>query len=53
MAPPLGEAIFRPAALHAMGLLFAKGFKPMIGTYDGFEFPLAITIQRGDSDLVQ
>ncbi|MDR6740986.1 hypothetical protein J2X56_003010 [Herbaspirillum sp. 1173] len=37
------------------GLLFTNGFKPRIGTYDGFEVPvpLAITIQHGSADLVQ
>jgi hypothetical protein len=37
------------------GLLFTNGFKPRIGTYDGFEVPvpLAITIQHGDGDLIQ
>ena len=37
------------------GLLFTNGFKPRIGTYDGFEVPvpLEITIQHGDCDLVQ
>jgi len=37
------------------GLLFTNGFKPRIGTYDGFEVPvpLAITVQHGDADLVQ
>lgn len=37
------------------GLLFTNGFKPRIGTYDGFEVPvpLAITIQHGNADLVQ
>lgn len=37
------------------GLLFTNGFKPRIGTYDGFEVPvpLAITIQHGDGDLLQ
>lgn len=37
------------------GLLFTNGFKPRIGTYDGFEVPvpLAITVQHGEGDLVQ
>lgn len=36
------------------GLLFTNGFKPRIGTYDGFEVPvpLAITIQHGCADLL-
>jgi hypothetical protein len=37
------------------GLLFTTGFKPRIGTYDGFEapVPLSIAIQQGDADLLQ
>lgn len=37
------------------GLLFTNGFKPRLGTYDGFEVPvpLAIAIQHGDADLLQ
>ncbi|WP_406868312.1 hypothetical protein [Paraburkholderia fungorum] len=37
------------------GLLFTNGFKPRLGTYDGFEVPvpLSITIQHGKGDLVQ
>jgi hypothetical protein len=37
------------------GLLFTNGFKPRIGTYDGWEVPvpLAITIQHGNADLLQ
>ncbi len=37
------------------GLLFTNGFKPRIGTYDGFEVPvpLAITVQHGEADLLQ
>jgi hypothetical protein len=37
------------------GLLFTNGFKPRIGTYDGWEVPvpLAITIQHGQADLLQ
>ena len=37
------------------GLLFTTGFKPRIGTYDGWEIPvpLSITVQRGEADLVQ
>jgi hypothetical protein len=37
------------------GLLFTNGFKPRIGTYDGFEVPvpLAITIQHGEGSLLQ
>ncbi|MFN0007197.1 MAG: hypothetical protein ACKVXR_04750 [Planctomycetota bacterium] len=35
------------------GLLFSNGFKPRIGTYDGFEIPvpLEITVQHGSADL--
>ena len=37
------------------GLLFTNGFKPRIGTYDGWEVPvpLAITIQHGVAELLQ
>jgi hypothetical protein len=37
------------------GLLFTNGFKPRIGTYDGFDVPvpLAITVQHGKADLLQ
>lgn len=37
------------------GFLFTNGFKPRLGTYDGFEIPvpLAITIQHGKADLLQ
>lgn len=37
------------------GLLFTTGFKPRIGTYDGWEVPvpLSITLQHGEADLVQ
>lgn len=37
------------------GLLFTNGFKPRLGTYDGFEVPvpLAISIQHGSANLVQ
>lgn len=36
------------------GLLFSNGFKPRLGTYDGFEVPvpLDISIQHGDADVV-
>lgn len=36
-----------------LGFLFANGFKPRIGTYDGFEIPvpLEITIQHGEAEL--
>lgn len=35
------------------GFLFATGFKPRLGTYDGFEIPvpLELTIQHGEADL--
>lgn len=37
------------------GLLFTTGFKPRLATYDGWEIPtpLSITLQHGESDLVQ
>jgi hypothetical protein len=37
------------------GLLYTNGFKPRLGTYDGFEIPvpLSITIQHGDGDILQ
>jgi hypothetical protein len=36
-------------------LLWTSGFKPRLGTYDGWEIPLPvrINIQRGDSDIIQ
>lgn len=36
------------------GYLFGSGFKPRIGTYDGWETPapLQIDIQHGDADLI-
>lgn len=37
------------------GLLFASGFKPRLGTYDGWETPapLAIDVQHGDAAVVE
>ncbi|MFK4751084.1 hypothetical protein [Oceanobacter antarcticus] len=37
------------------GYLFTTGFKPRVGSYDGWEVPvpLLIQIQHGDADLVQ
>jgi hypothetical protein len=37
------------------GLLYTTGFKPRIGTYDGFEIPVpvSIAIQHGDAELLQ
>jgi hypothetical protein len=37
------------------GLLFTTGFKPRLGTYDGWEVPvpLSVSIQQGEADLVQ
>ena len=36
------------------GYLFGSGFKPRLGTYDGWEtpVPLQIDIQHGDADIV-
>ncbi len=36
------------------GLLFASGFKPRLGTYDGWETPapLSIDLQHGDASIV-
>jgi hypothetical protein len=36
------------------GLLFASGFKPRLGTYDGWEtpVPLAIDVQHGEGNVV-
>lgn len=38
---------------HCSGYLWASGFKPRLGTYDGWEtpVPLRIDIQHGDADL--
>lgn len=38
-----------------LGLLFSSGFKPRLGTYDGWEVPvpLSVTVQQGEADLVQ
>tara|TARA_Y100000114_G_scaffold156111_1_gene182134 strand:- start:22784 stop:24340 length:1557 start_codon:yes stop_codon:yes gene_type:complete len=37
------------------GLLFTSGFKPRVGSYDGWEIPvpISITIQHGEADIVQ
>ena len=51
--PVLRGTFWRRTARH--GLLFTSGFKPRIGSYDGWEVPvpLAITVQHGDADLRQ
>lgn len=40
---------------HRTGFLWATGFKPELGTYDGWEVPapLRIDIQHGDGDIEQ
>jgi argonaute-like protein implicated in RNA metabolism and viral defense len=51
---PVQRGVFwKRTARH--GLLYTNGFKPRIATYDGFEVPvpLAITIQHGESDILQ
>ena len=51
---PVQRGVFWQRGLR-YGLLFTNGFKPRLGTYDGFEVPvpLAIAIQHGDADLLQ
>lgn len=53
MHPVLRGTFWQRTRRH--GLLFATGFKPRIGTYDGWEVPvpLSITMQHGEADLVQ
>ena len=49
---PVLRGTFWPFS-NRRGYLFASGFKPRLGTYDGWEIPapLRIDIQRGDADL--
>lgn len=51
---PVQRGVFWQRSIRH-GLLFTNGFKPRIGTYDGFEVPvpLEVTIQHGEGDLVQ
>lgn len=51
---PVLRGVFWKRTSHS-GLLFTTGFKPRIGTYDGWEVPvpLSITVQHGDADLVE
>ena len=53
MYPILRGTFWRRTERH--GLLFTSGFKPRIGSYDGWEVPvpLQVTIQHGEADLVQ
>jgi len=53
MHPVLRGIFWQRTKRH--GFLFTTGFKPRIGTYDGWEIPvpLSITVQHGDADLVQ
>jgi hypothetical protein len=53
MHPVLRGTFWQRSDRH--GLLFTNGFKPRIGTYDGWEVPvpLSITIQHGNGDLLQ
>lgn len=63
-ADSLGPRLFRPGTRPVIrgtfmrlddrsGLLFASGFKPRLGTYDGWEtpVPLKIDIQHGEADI--
>lgn len=51
---PVQRGVFWQRTEHH-GLLFTNGFKPRIGTYDGWEVPvpLEITVQHGEADVVQ
>lgn len=51
---PVQRGVFLQRS-NQYGLLFTNGFKPRIGTYDGFEVPvpLSITVQHGVADIVQ
>lgn len=51
---PVLRSVFWKRTSHT-GLLFTTGFKQRIGTYDGWEVPvpLSITVQHGEADLVQ
>jgi hypothetical protein len=62
----LGPRLFRPGSRPVLrgtfhresdraGFLYASGFKPRIGTYDGWEtpVPLRIDIQYGDAQIEQ
>lgn len=53
MHPVLRGTFWQRTERH--GLLFTTGFKPRIGTYDGWEVPvpLSITVQHGEADLLQ
>lgn len=53
MHPVLRGTFWRRSARH--GLLFTSGFKPRIGTYDGWEVPvpLSISVQQGEADIMQ
>ncbi len=53
MYPILRGTFWQRTERH--GLLFTSGFKPRIGSYDGWEVPvpLQVTIQYGEADLVQ
>lgn len=49
---PVLRGTFWPATKNR-GFLWASGFKPRLGTYDGFDvpIPLVIDIQHGEEDL--
>jgi hypothetical protein len=53
MHPVLRGTFWQQSQRH--GYLFTSGFKPRIGAYDGWEIPvpLSITVQYGDTDLLQ
>lgn len=51
---PVLRGAFWPVS-ERRGFLWASGFKPRLGTYDGWEVPvpLCIDIQHGDGDIAQ
>ena len=53
MYPVLRGTFWQRTERH--GLLFTNGFKPRIGSYDGWDVPvpLSITVQHGEADLLQ
>ncbi len=66
VAPEKGVRLFREGKYPALrgtlwpvderkALLWASGFKPSLGTYDGWETPrpLRIEVQHGESDITQ
>jgi hypothetical protein len=51
--PPLRGLFWQRTERY--GLLYSTGFVPRLGTYEGFEtpVPLSISLQHGDADIVQ